>query len=128
MDGSTVVISPPDGDMAAYLESLERLLDLGLPAIAPAHGRLIEDPDARVLDYLTHRRAREAEVLAGVRSSGGVGIGTEALVASIYADVAEALHPVARRSVWAHLRKLADEHLVATDDVDDEDATWVASG
>ena len=57
MDGSTVVISPPDGDMAAYLDSLERLLDLGLPAIAPAHGRLIEDPDARVLDYLTHRRS-----------------------------------------------------------------------
>ena len=128
MDGSTVVISPPDGDMAAYLDSLERLLDLGLPAIAPAHGRLIEDPDARVLDYLTHRRAREADVLAGVRSAGGAGIGTEALVASIYADVAEPLHPVARRSVWAHLRKLADERLVETDDVDDEDATWVASG
>ena len=128
MDGSTVVISPPDGDMAAYLESLERLLDLRLPAIAPAHGRLIEDPDARVLAYLAHRREREAEVLAGVRSSGRSGTGTEALVSSIYADVAEALHPVARRSVWAHLRKLADEQLVSTDDVDDQDATWVAVG
>jgi len=128
MDGSTVVISPPDGDMAAYLDSLERLLDLRLPAIAPAHGRLIEDPDARVLDYLAHRREREAEVLSGVRSSGRSGTGTEALVASIYADVAEALHPVARRSVWAHLRKLADDQLVETDDADDEDATWVAAG
>ena len=126
MDGSTVVINPTDGDMAAYLRSLERLLDLRLPAIAPAHGRIIDDPDARVLDYLTHRREREAEVLAGVRGAGSDGIGTEALVATIYADVDEKLHPVARRSVWAHLRKLADETLVTTADVDDDEATWVA--
>lgn len=127
MDGSTVVISPPDGDMAQYLRSLQRLLDLRLPAIAPAHGRLIEDPDERVDDYLRHRLAREAEVLAQVRAAGRRGSGTEALVEVIYTDVVEALHPVARRSVWAHLRKLADEGLVSASDVDDEDATWFAA-
>ena len=127
MDGSTVVISPPDGDMAAYLDSLQRLLDLRLPAIAPAHGRLIGDPDDRVAGYLTHRLEREAEVLAAVRAAGPTGTGTEALVTTIYAGVAEQLHPVARRSVWAHLRKLAAEHLVTATDVEDEDATWAAA-
>ena len=62
MDGSTVVIAPPDGDMAAYLDQLERLRALDLRAIAPGHGALITDPDRRLADYLVHRRARERQV------------------------------------------------------------------
>ena len=52
------------------------------------------------------------------------GAGTELLVEKIYTDVHELLHPVARRSVWAHLRKLGDEGRAATIDRDDPDATW----
>ncbi|MGC7960532.1 MBL fold metallo-hydrolase, partial [Salmonella enterica] len=58
MDASTVVIAPPDGDMAAYLDQLERLARLAPASIAPGHGRLITDPDERIAGYLRHRRAR----------------------------------------------------------------------
>jgi glyoxylase-like metal-dependent hydrolase (beta-lactamase superfamily II) len=126
MEGSTVVISPPDGDMAIYLDSLRRLTTLRprLRAIAPAHGHVITDPAAKVAEYVEHRLAREAEVLATLRAAAPEGSGTEALVASIYVGVREELLPVARRSVWAHLRKLAAEGKVAATDLDDEDATW----
>ena len=126
MDGSTVVISPPDGDMAAYLESIRRLQAWrpALRSIAPAHGHLIDDPAAKLDEYLTHRLAREAQVLAELEASMPEGAGTELLVEKIYTDVHELLHPVARRSVWAHLRKLGDEGLAATIDRADPDATW----
>ncbi|MHB8669175.1 MAG: MBL fold metallo-hydrolase [Acidimicrobiales bacterium] len=110
MGGSTVVISPPDGDMALYMASLERLLHLGLSAIAPGHGSVIEDPEPAVSQYLSHRRAREAAVLAHLEL-GPATIGE--IVAKLYVDVAAELHPVARCSIWAHLRKLASEGLVA---------------
>ena len=130
MDGSTVVITPTDGDMGEYLASLERLLAWrpALRSIAPAHGHLIADPAAKLTEYLTHRRAREAQVLDELRAAGPGGDGTAGLVERIYTDVPEALHPVARMSVWAHLRHLADEGQAATSDRDDPDATWTATG
>lgn len=108
MQGSTVVISPPDGDMAVYLRSLERVRALGpeLRRIAPGHGHVIEDPHAYVSAYIDHRREREDEVLAAL---GGGLSAVDDMVARIYADVAEELHPIARRSVHAHLLKLAAE-------------------
>jgi len=128
MDGSTVVISPTDGDMAAYLDSIRRLQEWrpALRSIAPAHGHLIEDPKAKLDDYLTHRIDRESQVLTALRAAGAEGAGTAALVEAIYIDVAPALHPVARRSVWAHLRKLADDGVAAAEDGDDPDAVWLA--
>jgi glyoxylase-like metal-dependent hydrolase (beta-lactamase superfamily II) len=124
MQGSTVVISPPDGDMATYLASLERLKTLRprLKAIAPGHGHVIDDPLATVDATIQHRLAREAQVLELLRSRGTATI-TE-LVEEIYTDVAAELHPVARRTVWAHLRKLGDDGLVKGDGVDDE---WSAT-
>ena len=129
MDGSTVVITPPDGDMAAYLASLERLQTLrpSLRSIAPAHGHLITDPAAKIADYISHRLEREAQVLAALREEGADGADTAALVAAIYTDVPEFLHPVARFSVWAHLRKLADEGTAAAVDPDDPDTIWSPS-
>jgi glyoxylase-like metal-dependent hydrolase (beta-lactamase superfamily II) len=108
MDGSTVVISPPDGDMAVYLQSLERLRALRrkLKTIAPGHGHIIEDPMARVDAYIAHRLEREAQVLAALQAGPTT---IDAIVADLYADVREELHPVAAKTVWAHLRKLADE-------------------
>ncbi|GAC1314134.1 MAG: MBL fold metallo-hydrolase [Acidimicrobiales bacterium] len=122
MNGSTVVIAPPDGDMAAYLTQLERLKTLGLRAIAPGHGRLITEPEAKIDEYLTHRLAREAQILAALDE--GTTRTVAEIVALLYADVPEALHPVARFSVWAHLRKLARDGRAAYGDPDDLDAPW----
>jgi glyoxylase-like metal-dependent hydrolase (beta-lactamase superfamily II) len=118
MQGSTVVIRPPDGDMAAYLASLERLKQIRprLRAIAPGHGHLITDPVAVVDEYIDHRLARERQVLAALDARGTATI-TD-LVEEIYVDVPTELHRIARYSVWAHLRKLADEGQVKGDDLD----------
>ena len=107
IDGSTVVIRRPDGDMAAYLDSLDRLLRLDPPlaAIAPGHGRLIDEPAAVVRGIVAHRLARE-DVVAGVLAAAGRATVDE-LLPAVYADVDRRLFPVARNSLWAHLRKLA---------------------
>jgi glyoxylase-like metal-dependent hydrolase (beta-lactamase superfamily II) len=124
MQGSTVVISPPDGDMATYLDSLERLKAIRprLKAIAPGHGHVIDDPLAVVDATIAHRLAREAQVLEVLRERGPTTI-TD-LVEQIYVDVVPELHPVARRTVWAHLRKLTDEGAAKGDDLDGE---WSAT-
>ena len=106
MQGSTVVIKPPDGDMADYLESLRRLLTLRVRAIAPGHGHVIDDPTAAVEEYLAHRSAREAAILAAL-AAGDQSV--DEIVRRVYVDVADELHPVARHSVHAHLLKLVDE-------------------
>lgn len=124
MEGSTVVISPPDGDMAAYLASLDRLAALRprLRSIAPGHGHLIEDPLGKIEEYRTHRLDREAQVLGALAASGATTI--DAIVAELYADVPTELHPWAAKSVWAHLRKLADEGKATGDALDGE---WSAA-
>jgi glyoxylase-like metal-dependent hydrolase (beta-lactamase superfamily II) len=107
MQGSTVVIRPPDGDMAVYLESLEKVRKLRLRAIAPGHGHVIDDPNAVVDDYLAHRRAREQQVLDTLAEAATAKIDT--LVEQIYTDVSPELRKVARYTVHAHLLKLAAE-------------------
>ena len=118
MQGSTVVISPPDGDMAVYLASLERLLDFDIAHLAPGHGRIIEEPHGEVKRLVAHRLKRERKVLAAVEDSGG---GTLAeLVKRAYDDASEKLHEVAQRSLHAHLIKLRDEGRVKV-----ENGRWV---
>ncbi len=127
MGGSTVVIAPPDGDMAAYLGSLRRLLALDPPlaAIAPGHGPLMADPQAVIEGYLRHRLAREQAISAALRRRGRATI--PELVVDVYTDVPEALHPIARYSVWAHLRKLAGEGSAESSDPDSVDGDWVSA-
>lgn len=129
MDGSTVVITPLDGDMGQYLAAVQRLLDWtpAFAAIAPAHGHLITDPRAKLDEYLTHRLDRERQVADALSVAGRGGADTGELVAAIYTDVPEFLHPVARFSVWAHLRKLADEGRANATDPDDANARWFAA-
>lgn len=128
MDGSTVVIAPPDGDMAAYLDNLRRLASLdGLAVIAPGHGGLIPDPRERLAAYLEHRMAREQAISEALVTLSSAGTGTatvDELVAAVYTDVPPSLHPVARYSVWAHLRKLEAEGRAATADRDHLGAGW----
>jgi glyoxylase-like metal-dependent hydrolase (beta-lactamase superfamily II) len=106
MQGSTVVIRPPDGNMAVYLQSLERLLALEPPlrSIAPGHGRVIGDPGAVITSILRHRLEREERVLAALRGAGRTTV--DELLPTVYDDVDEKLIPVARHSLWAHLQKL----------------------
>ncbi len=107
MQASTVVINPPDGQMATYMASLERLLTLDLEWLAPGHGFLMAHPQVEVQRLLTHRRMREAKVLAALRSAGVVR--AEELVPAVYGDVPAARHGIAARSLAAHLIKLEAE-------------------
>jgi glyoxylase-like metal-dependent hydrolase (beta-lactamase superfamily II) len=107
MQGSTVVIRPPDGDMAAYLESLHKIRRLRLRSIAPGHNHLIEDPNAVIDYYIEHRQQREKQILKVVTKAGTTKV--DAIVEQVYTDVPDELHPVARYSVHAHLLKLAAE-------------------
>ncbi len=109
MQGSTVVISPPDGDMSAYLVSLERLLSLELEALAPGHGYLMTSPHEAVRQLIAHRLKREAKVLERLGTHSGSGATLDELVTRVYDDTPPKLHPVARRSLHAHLIKLLSD-------------------
>ena len=107
MQGSTVVISPPDGDMTAYFKSLERLLALDLAALMPGHGHVIEKPHDEVRRLIAHRLKRERKVLDALASRSPASL--DDLLPLVYDDVSPRIHPVARRSLHAHVIKLRDE-------------------
>ncbi|MDR7555130.1 MAG: MBL fold metallo-hydrolase [Armatimonadota bacterium] len=115
--GSTVVIAPPDGDMAAYLRSLARVRTLDLARLYPGHGEPVDAPRALLDEYIAHRLMREQQILNALQDGPRR---IEELVAAIYTDVPAALHPVAARSVLAHLLKLRAEGRVAGE----EGAPW----
>jgi glyoxylase-like metal-dependent hydrolase (beta-lactamase superfamily II) len=102
----TSVIDPPDGDLAAYLRSLRRLLELRPRTLYPGHGPLVLDGSARIEGYLAHRGERERQVLAAL--AGGART-IEQIVAVVYPDERPEIQAVAARSVLAHLRKLEAE-------------------
>lgn len=104
MNGSTVVIVPPGGNMKDYIESLQRLLDYDVKAIAPGHGEIIPGCRDEVEKLVRHRLMREAKVVANLGRSGPVPI--ETLVVSVYDDVPETMHRWAQLSLLAHLLKL----------------------
>ncbi len=104
MQGSTVVINPPDGNMADYFKSLERLYEEDIEWLAPGHGFLMEKPYEVVERLIVHRRNRENKVANALRD---VGRGSpETLVAMVYDDTPERMHRLAMRSLLAHLYKL----------------------
>lgn len=107
MDGSTVVIAPPDGDMADYVSSLERLKETPIEFIAPAHGRLIPQPANFFQSMIDHRAGREQKVVAGLQQLAPVTI--DQLVKKVYDDVPQLLHGAALMSLQAHLAKLQQE-------------------
>jgi glyoxylase-like metal-dependent hydrolase (beta-lactamase superfamily II)/8-oxo-dGTP pyrophosphatase MutT (NUDIX family) len=107
MQGSTVVINPPDGDMRAYLASLELLLTEDVLILAPGHGYLIGEPHREARRLIRHRLAREAKVVSAVSRLGAPTL--EELVLEVYDDVQPRLYAVAMRSLAAHLGKLAAE-------------------
>lgn len=110
MQGSTVVINPPDGDMRVYLDSLRELQREDIDWFAPGHGFLMDRPQEVLERLLIHRRAREHKVLKALREAGTATL--EALVPAVYDDVSPCLHQVASRSLLAHLIKLKAEDMV----------------
>ena len=107
MEGSTVVIPPPDGDLTTYLETVARVRDdARVTVLAPGHGRLIDAPGAVASDVLDHRARRAAMVLGALRTRGPSTASDLRPLA--YPDVGPERHLVATASTWANLLALVD--------------------
>jgi len=104
IDGSTVVINPPDGDMLHYLNSLAKVKAMRPAALAPGHGELIIDPDRAINWIVDHRLEREAKVAAALQKNPG--LTSMELVPHVYQDVDKRLYGWAERSLLSHLLKL----------------------
>ena len=102
----TTVIGPPDGDMAHYIQSLEKLLDLKIGLLLPGHGPHMDDPYGKIREYIDHRLMREQQVLRCLKE-GCYAI--DSMVEVIYTDLPAVLISMAGRSVEAHLIKLMRE-------------------
>ena len=107
MEGSTVVIGPPDGNMKQYIESLEKLKKFDISLIAPGHGNLMKDPKSVVDWIVSHRMFREKKVVDALTEFSKANL--DQLVEKVYDDVDERLHGIARASLLAHLNKLIEE-------------------
>ena len=121
MQSSTVVINPPDGDMAAYLRSLQELCEFDLDWLAPGHGFLMAEPKRAMQAIVAHRLKREAKVVAVLQAIGPAD--AEALLARVYDDVQPKLHRMAMRSLSAHLFKLRDDGAAQ-----ERDGVWALAG
>lgn len=119
------MVSPPFGDMGAYLASLERLAARAAPRFLPGHGAPIEDPAARLAELAAHRRAREAKVLAALAEGAGA---PEALRPRVYPEIDAAARPrlarAATRSLYAHLLLLWEQDRVRADGPPSQNAVF----
>jgi glyoxylase-like metal-dependent hydrolase (beta-lactamase superfamily II) len=111
MQGSTVVIVPPNGDMQDYLNSLALLLQYPIAALAPAHGQIILQPQAEIDKLIKHRQLREARTVSAMQRIEHGSL--DEITPLAYSDVDPELHRIARYSLWAHLLKLQKEGRVA---------------
>ncbi|MDX1404864.1 MAG: MBL fold metallo-hydrolase [Woeseiaceae bacterium] len=107
INGSTVVIDPPDGNMGDYLRSLARLKSVNMQAILPGHGEIMEDPQEAVDWLINHRREREAKVIEALKKQSNVT--SRELVPLVYDDVDKDRYELAEHSLLAHLILLEEE-------------------
>ena len=112
MGWSTSVIAPPDGDMAAYMASLEKLLERNDALYMPTHGPAIPEPKSHVRAFIAHREERRAAILRRLAAGDRT---IPALVAAIYVGLPDTLRPAAGRSVLAHLIELVAKGEVVSD-------------
>lgn len=106
---ASTLVSPPDGDMGAYMASLARLAGEDWACLYPGHGDPITDPARRLAELAAHRRDREAAILAALAPGPASLAG---ITARVYADTPPALHPAAARNAFAHLVDLVARHRV----------------
>jgi len=116
MGWSTSVVSPPDGDMAAYMKSLALLMERDDAIYYPAHGDPVERPQRLVRGMMGHRRQREGQILRLLERGPDA---IPAMVEQMYKGIDERLYPAAGRSVLAHLIDLRDRGIVM-----DEGERW----
>jgi glyoxylase-like metal-dependent hydrolase (beta-lactamase superfamily II) len=103
---STIIIDPPEGHLATYLQSLERLAQSPMTTLYPAHGPAMRDGQRLVKQYLRHRRQREASLVQALQQGGG---SLDELVPKVYWDADARMHGFAARSLLAGLQKLQEE-------------------
>jgi glyoxylase-like metal-dependent hydrolase (beta-lactamase superfamily II) len=121
MGWSTTVITPPDGDMTDYMQSLERVRARHFATLWPTHGPPVRDVDSFLAGYIAHRRERETQILTAL-AGGPAAIGE--LVPKLYADVDPRLHPAAAQSMLAHMIDLARRGLVSVEGTPNLQSTY----
>ena len=114
MHGSTVVIIPPFGDMKAYIESLELMLDYPIELLGPGHGLVMDRPQEEIKGLIAHRLRRESKVVERLNGRGEISLMD--LTPLVYDDVDAGLHTLASYSLLAHLLKLEKEQRVSRSD------------
>ncbi len=112
MGWSTTVISPPDGNMAAYYASLEKVAARNFAQLWPTHGPPVVEPGPFLAAYAAHRHSREAQILGQLRAGQSQ---IRPMVEVLYAAVDRRLHPAAAHSVWAHLIDLVNRGEAVSD-------------
>lgn len=112
MAWNTTLVAPPEGAMADYIASLERLLSRGESVYLPGHGGRLDEPQRTVKAYLLHRRWREDSILEAIR--GGVGT-IHSIVPVVYPTIDGRLASAAALSVQAHVEHLIARGLVTCD-------------
>jgi glyoxylase-like metal-dependent hydrolase (beta-lactamase superfamily II) len=125
MGWSTTVVSPPDGDMDAYLTSLDAVAAAGFDRLYPTHGAPIEEPAPFLAAYRAHRMAREAQILARLEAGDRT---IPEMVRILYADVNPGLHPAACHSVLAHMIALERRGAVRAEGPAGVGAGWTLTG
>lgn len=110
MGWASSLVSPPDGDLTDFMASCARLAAHRWSRFYPGHGAPVENPSARLDWLISHRRAREAEILAALATGPST---AQDLARRIYHDVPPALLPAAARNVFAHLVDLTGKNRVA---------------
>ena len=114
MGWSTSVVSPPDGHMGDYLNSLNVILEREFTTIWPTHGPAITDVKEFVQAYIEHRHIREAQILEAINAGHTIIIG---MVKHIYTDIDKRLYPAAAHSVLAHIIYMCEKGIVKSDTV-----------
>ena len=121
MQWSTSVISPPEGDISQFINSCEKIYDLHCKKFYPGHGLPVENPSARIIELVEHRKKREFEIINFLKKSNGT---VSQITRNIYLDIDQSLLGAASRNVKAHLVDLIIKKQVTVDDISSETALY----
>jgi len=121
MGWSTSIVSPPDGDMQDYMDSLEKLLSRDDNIYYPTHGWPIENPQQFVKQLLGHRLRREKEIIIAIEKGAHT---IHEIVQIIYVTIDEKLYPAAARTIYAHLIRLVAIKVVHCDEIPNENSKY----
>lgn len=125
MGWSSTIVSPPDGDMRAYMASLDTLIASSPKKLVPTHGPIMDDAISFMTALKGHRLGREAQIVDCLKAGSAT---IPDMVKTLYADVDIWLHPAAERSVLSHIIALIEEGRVATDGAAKLDSTYRLAG